>query len=140
MATLVGQLVTAGADLVTLADTTGTATPTRIADVLELVGVAHGLHLHDSRGTALVNAYAAWQTGVRRFDTSIGGLGGSPFAPGAGGNLASEDLVLLLEDLGVGTGIDLGALLETGRWLGGVLGRDLPSRVAAAGPLDRWAR
>jgi hydroxymethylglutaryl-CoA lyase len=77
---------------------------------------------------------------VRRFDTSIGGLGGSPFAPGAGGNLASEDLVLLMEDLGVDTGIDLAAFLETGRWLSEVLGRGLPSRVSAAGPLDRWAR
>jgi hydroxymethylglutaryl-CoA lyase len=130
----------AGVDLVTLADTTGTATPGRLDDVLGAVDGEVGLHLHDSRGTALVNAYHGYLAGVRRFDTSIGGLGGSPFAPGAGGNLATEDLVLLMDELGVSTGISLDALFEAGRWLAGELGIVLPSRVAAAGALDERAR
>ena len=115
-----------GADQLTLADTTGTATPRRIESVLARTGTDVGLHLHDTRATALTN-------------TGIGGIGGSPFAPGAGGNLATEDLVLLLEDIGVPTGIDLTALIEVSRWLGKVLGRELPSRVARAGPLPEFA-
>lgn len=140
VASLVHQLEALGADLCTLADTTGTATPSRLADVLDLTGTQHGLHLHDSRGTALVNAFAGYEAGVRRFDTSLGGLGGSPFAPGAGGNLATEDLVLLMEDLGIDTGIDLDLLLEGGRWLSRELSMNLPSRVSAAGPLEERAR
>jgi hydroxymethylglutaryl-CoA lyase len=128
-----------GADRLTLADTTGTATPRRIESVLAETGTDVGLHLHDTRATALTNAVAAYQLGVRRFDTGIGGLGGSPFAPGAGGNLATEDLVLLLEDIGVHTGIDLAALIDVSRGLGTVLGRELPSRVARAGPLPEFA-
>jgi hydroxymethylglutaryl-CoA lyase len=136
---LVERMRAVGVDQVTLADTTGVATPRRIAAVLDEVGADIGLHLHDTRGTALVNAYATLEMGVRRFDASLGGLGGSPFAPGAGGNLATEDLVLLLEDLGVGTGIDLGALLAAGRDLAALTGLTLPSRVAAAGPLPEFA-
>ena len=107
--------------------------------MLAKTGTDVGLHLHDTRATALTNALAAYQLGVRRFDTGIGGLGGSPFAPGAGGNLATEDLVLLLEDIGVPTGIDLAALIEVSRGLGKILGRELPSRVARAGPLPEFA-
>ncbi len=128
-----------GVDQLTLADTTGTATPRRIEMVLDKTGPDVGMHFHDTRATALTNAVAAYQLGVRRFDTGIGGLGGSPFAPGAGGNLATEDLVLLLEDVGVPTGIDLAALIEVSRGLGRVLGRELPSRVARAGPLPEFA-
>jgi hydroxymethylglutaryl-CoA lyase len=128
-----------GVDQLTLADTTGTATPRRIEAVLAKTGTDVGLHLHDTRATALTNAVAAYHLGVRRFDTGVGGLGGSPFAPGAGGNLATEDLVLLLEDSGVPTGIDLDALIEVSRGLGRVLGRELPSRVARAGPLPEFA-
>lgn len=128
-----------GADQLTLADTTGTATPRRIESVLAKTGTDVGLHLHDTRATALTNALAAYQFGVRRFDTGVGGLGGSPFAPGAGGNLATEDLVLLLEDIGVPTGIDLAALIDISRGLGTVLGRELPSRVSRAGPLPEFA-
>jgi hydroxymethylglutaryl-CoA lyase len=128
-----------GVDQLTLADTTGTATPRRIEMVLDKTGPDVGMHFHDTRATALTNAVAAYRLGVRRFDTGIGGLGGSPFAPGAGGNLATEDLVLLLEDVGVPTGIDLAALIEVSRGLGRVLGRELPSRVARAGPLPEFA-
>ncbi|MEP7115532.1 MAG: hydroxymethylglutaryl-CoA lyase [Ilumatobacteraceae bacterium] len=128
-----------GADHITLADTTGTATPRRIESVLARTGTDVGLHLHDTRATALTNAVAAYHFGVRRFDTGIGGIGGSPFAPGAGGNLATEDLVMLLEDMGVPTGIDLAALIDVSRGLGTILGRELPSRVARAGPLPEFA-
>ena len=125
-----------GIDRVTLADTTGMATPRRISSVLGVVGSDVGLHLHDTRGTALVNAWSAIEHGIRRFDTALGGLGGSPFAPTAGGNLATEDLVLVLNDVGVETGIDLDRLLEAGPLLADLVGHDLPSRVAAAGGLS----
>jgi hydroxymethylglutaryl-CoA lyase len=120
----------------TYADTTGMATPRRVGDLLAETGTDVGLHLHDTRGTALVNAYAALQAGVTRFDTAVGGLGGSPFAEGAGGNLATEDLVHLCDDLGVRTGFDLEALLAVSSQVAGVVGHPVPSRVAAAGP--RW--
>jgi hydroxymethylglutaryl-CoA lyase len=135
VAQVVVELRNAGVDRLTLADTTGSATPRRIAAVLEHTGTAVGLHLHDTRATALTNAYAAYALGVRRFDTSIGGLGGSPFAPGAGGNLATEDLVLLFEDLGIDTHINLDALLQVGAMVSGLIGRPVPSRVASAGGL-----
>jgi hydroxymethylglutaryl-CoA lyase len=127
---------------ITLADTTGTATPRRIEQVVAALG-AHsdlGLHLHDTRGTALVNALAAIRLGITRFDTATGGLGGSPFAPGAGGNLATEDLVLVLEDLGHTTGIDLAAILAIAASLPGLVGHAVPSRVSAAGPLPHFNR
>src|SRR5688500_19421468 len=103
-----------GAEAMSYSDyvTTGMATPRRVSEVLYVVGVDVGLHLHETRGTALVNAYAALEAGVRRFDTSVGGLGGSPFAAGAAGNLATEDLVHLLDDLGLTTGVALDRLLE----------------------------
>ncbi|HLH29318.1 MAG TPA: hypothetical protein VKW77_10400, partial [Acidimicrobiales bacterium] len=117
---------------VTLADTTGMATPRTVTDVLSVTGVDVGLHLHDTRGTALVNAFAAWEAGVGRFDTAIGGLGGSPFATGAGGNLATEDLVYLFDDLGIDTGVDFGRLLAASALASSLVGRPVPSRVAAA--------
>lgn len=124
----------AGASALTLADTTGMATPRRIEEVLEAVGTRVGLHLHDTRGTALLNAYTAYLAGVRDFDTAVGGLGGSPFAPGATGNLATEDLVYLMDDLGIETGVDLGRLLEASRLVAELVGHAVPSRVASAGP------
>jgi hydroxymethylglutaryl-CoA lyase len=127
---------------ITLADTTGTATPRRIAEVLgalpDSAGIDLGLHLHDTRGTALANALWALEHGVRRFDTATGGLGGSPFAPGAGGNLATEDLVLVLDDLGIPTGIDLESILRIARSLPALIGHDVPSRTSAAGSLPRF--
>jgi hydroxymethylglutaryl-CoA lyase len=131
------RAVEAGADALTFADTTGMATPRRVQDLLAETGAAIGLHLHDTRGTALVNAYAAMQAGVARFDTAVGGLGGSPFAAGAGGNLATEDLVHLCDDVGVDTGIDLDRLLATAAGLADLVGHVVPSRVAAAGPRSR---
>src|SRR5207237_10538963 len=123
----------------TYADTKGMGTPRRVGDLLDTTGAAVGLHLHDTRGTALVNAYAALQAGVRRFDTSIGGLGGSPFAADAAGNLATEDLVHLLDDLGEPSGLDLERLLQAGAHVASLVGHPVASKVAAAGPRARSA-
>ena len=133
------RLIDAGATALTYADTTGMATPRRIADLVAVTGPRVGLHLHETRGTAMVNAYAALDLGVRDFDTSVGGLGGSPFAAGAGGNLATEDFVHLLDDIGLSTGIDLDALLDVSSRLAAMLGHPVPSKVAAAGPRSRLA-
>jgi hydroxymethylglutaryl-CoA lyase len=134
---LAARLRDAGCAAITLADTTGMATPRRIAEVVDLVGTQVGLHLHETRGTAMVCAYAALQLGVSRFDTSVGGLGGSPFAAGAAGNLATEELIAVLDDLGVVTGVDVDRLIEAAALAGELVGRTVPSRVAAAGPRSR---
>ena len=138
VAAMVEQIRATVPGTVTLADTTGTATPRRIAAVLKATGTDVGLHLHDTRGTALANALAAMDLGVRWFDTSVGGLGGSPFAPGAGGNLATEDLVLVLEDGGIDTGIDLDAILRISRGLSSLVGHAVPSRTSSAGRLPAF--
>jgi hydroxymethylglutaryl-CoA lyase len=130
------RLLDGGASSVTVADTTGMATPRRVTELLDATGNAVGVHFHETRGTGLLNAYAALQAGVTRFDTSVGGLGGSPFAAGAAGNVATEDLVHLLDDLGVESGVDLERLLEVSRLFANAVGHPVPSRVAAAGP--RW--
>ena len=132
VAAIVDRVLEAGSTHVTLADTTGVALPDRIADVLMATGSDVRLHLHDTRGTALTNAFAAMQLGVRGFDTAVGGLGGSPFAKGAGGNLATEDLVHLCDGLGVDTGIDLGAMVEVAGQVARLVDRPVPSRVTAA--------
>ena len=111
VAAIVERVQEAGTSHVTLADTTGVATPERIGDVITAIGPEVRLHLHDTRGTALTNAFAALLLGVTAFDTAVGGLGGSPFAAGAGGNLATEDLVHLCDGLGIDTGIDLEAMV-----------------------------
>jgi hydroxymethylglutaryl-CoA lyase len=134
------QLADIGATRLTYADTTGMATPLRVAELHgALGGVVDdvGLHLHDTRGTALVNAYAALGLGFARFDTAVGGLGGSPFAHGAGGNLATEELVALLDDLGVETGIDVEGLVAAAALVEELVGRPVPSGVAHAGPRTR---
>ncbi len=130
---LVRRLKDAGAEAITLADTTGMATPRILADVLAAVGTDVGLHMHETRGTGLLNCFRAMEIGVSRFDTSVGGLGGSPFAEGSAGNVSTEDLVALLDDLGVETGIDLGRLLSASALAERLVGHSLPSRVAYAG-------
>lgn len=134
------RLLEVGATSLTYADTTGMATPRRVADLVAITGSAVRLHLHETRGTGLVNAFAALQLGVSAFDTSVGGLGGSPFAAGAAGNLATEDLVHLADDLGVTSGVDLEALLEVSALVARIVGHAVPSAVAAAGPRHRLAR
>ena len=138
VAAVVDRVRSSGVHRVTLADTTGAATPRRVGLVLAAVRGEVGLHLHDTRGTALANALAGLDAGVTRFDTSVGGLGGSPFAPGAGGNLATEDLVLVLEDSGIDTGVDLDALIQIAEHLGDLVGHLVPGRTAAAGALPRF--
>ena len=137
VARLCGRLVALGAGAVTLADTTGVATPEVLAGVVGALdaaglGLEPGLHLHETRGTALVNAYAALALGLTRFDTSIAGLGGSPFAAGAGGSLSTEDFVSFLGALGIENGYDLHALVEIAAGLAERLGREPASKVRAA--------
>ena len=139
VAVLCAALRDAGASAITLADTTGMATPRRIHDVLDVIGPDVGLHLHETRGTGLVNLFAGLQAGVTRFDCSVGGLGGSPFAAGAAGNVATEEAVALLDDLGVRTGIDIDRLIEAALLVESFVGRAVPSRVAHVGPRSRRA-
>jgi hydroxymethylglutaryl-CoA lyase len=138
VASLGQQLRDGGATSLTYADTTGMATPRRVASLLELTGIDVGLHFHETRGTGLVNVYAALEAGVTRFDSSIGGLGGSPFAAGSAGNVATEELVHLCDDLGIATGIDLERLLDASKLVVSIVGHPVASRVALAGP--RWRR
>jgi hydroxymethylglutaryl-CoA lyase len=136
---LAERLVGLGCQAVSLGDTTGMATPTRVEALLDaLDGVAPlNCHFHDTRGTGLANLLAAVQAGCTDLDTAVGGLGGSPTAPGAGGNVASEDAVHMLEDMGVATGIDLDALLAAARTAGELVGHRLRGQVLVAGPRSR---
>lgn len=129
VARIVERVQEAGSTHITLADTTGIATPERVADVITAVGPEVRLHLHDTRGTALTNAFAALLLGVTAFDTAVGGLGGSPFAHGAGGNLATEDLVHLCDGLGIDTGIDLLSVVDVAGQVADLVGRPVPSRI-----------
>ncbi|MDZ7676361.1 MAG: hydroxymethylglutaryl-CoA lyase [Acidimicrobiales bacterium] len=131
VAAIVERVQEAGSSDITLADTTGVATPERIADVVTAVGPEVRLHLHDTRGTALTNAFAALLLGVGAFDCAVGGVGGSPFAEGAGGNLATEDLVHLCDGLGIDTGFDLDRLVAVAGTVSTLIGRAVPSRVTA---------
>lgn len=139
VAKLGDRLLDAGCTRLTYADTTGMATPSRVSRLLDETGTSVGLHFHQTRGTALLNAYTAIQAGVRRFDTSVGGLGGSPFAAGAAGNLATEEFVAVLDDDGYRTGIDIDALIESAKFAAQLVGRSVPSMVATAGPRSRLA-
>ena len=120
---------------VVLADTIGVATPRQVRDLVALTN-APGVHLHNTRNTGYANAVAALEAGATLFDASCGGLGGCPFAPRATGNIATEDLVYLLEGDGIDTGVNLDALIETSVWLEGLLGRRLEGQVYRAGA---WA-
>ena len=137
VAALCARLRDVGASNITVADTTGMATPRLVRDLLAITGVDVGLHLHETRGTGLLNAYAALLAGASRFDTSVGGLGGSPFAAGAAGNVATEELVALLDDLGVHTGIDVEQLIVAALLVESFVGHTVPSRVAHVGPRTR---
>jgi hydroxymethylglutaryl-CoA lyase len=136
---IAGRLVDIGVSGISLGDTTGMATPTRVWEVVGLLRehrpeLPLNLHFHDTRGTAMANVLAALQAGVRDFDASIGGLGGSPFAPGANGNLATEDVVHMLADMGIETGIDLDRVLDAARLAEELVGHPLKSQVSKAGP------
>jgi hydroxymethylglutaryl-CoA lyase len=139
----------AGADIrdLSLADTMGWATPARVA---RLVGEVRArwpelkltLHLHDTRGLGIANAFEGMRQGVARFDATVGGLGGCPFAghPGAPGNIATEELVLLCEEMGIATGVNLDALIEAGRLAERIVGHTLPSAALRSGTLEPFRR
>mgnify|MGYP003703975021 FL=1 len=123
---------------ITLADTTGMANPRQVAHTVEQFRSRFGdtpltLHFHNTRGMGLANAVAAYEHGAVRFDAALGGLGGCPFAPGATGNVCTEDLVHMFEEMQVDTGTDLPALLELARRLPALVGHDVPGQVAKAG-------
>lgn len=135
---LAAKLVSAGCDEIVLADTIGVATPVITRQLLQTVAQRVpvqqlALHLHDTRGQALANVYACLELGIGAIDGSVAGLGGCPYAPGATGNLATEDLVYMLEGCGIETGVDLDQLIETGRFISAQLGRTNQSRVGIAG-------
>ena len=130
-----------------LADTMGWGAPHRIEKVIGEVrnrwpDMQISLHLHDTRGLAVANAYAALKMGVNQFDSTVGGLGGCPFAgqPKAAGNICTEELVLLCEEMGIETGVDLDHLIEVGRMAEDIVGHQLPSELIHAGSLDAFRR
>ena len=138
----VGRALADGADTVSFGDTTGMATPGRVQRLIGEFRTAYpeaqlNLHFHNTRGTGLANVLAALELGVADFDASVGGLGGCPYAPGATGNIATEELVHMVEDMGVGTGIDLAALIDAAADAERIIGRQLPSQVLRAGPRSR---
>ncbi|HET7545851.1 MAG TPA: hydroxymethylglutaryl-CoA lyase [Polyangiaceae bacterium] len=135
-------LLELGCYQVSLGDTIGVATPLLVKRLVsrflaEFSAPQLALHFHDTRGTALANALVGLELGVRDFDASVAGLGGCPYAPGAAGNLATEDLVYMLQGMGIETGVDLDKLIEAGRVAEAVVGRRLPGKVHQAGPRVR---
>jgi hydroxymethylglutaryl-CoA lyase len=136
------RAVADGADTISFGDTTGMATPGRVHALVGEFRSAHpgvglNLHFHNTRGTGLANVLAALELGVADFDASVGGLGGCPYAPGATGNIATEELVHMVEDMGVDTGIDLEAMIDAAADAERIIGRQLPSQVLRAGPRSR---
>jgi hydroxymethylglutaryl-CoA lyase len=137
-----GRAVADGADAISFGDTTGMATPRRVRDLVGSFRSRHpdvplNLHFHNTRGTGLANVLAALELGVDDFDASVGGLGGCPYAPGASSNIATEELVYMVEDMGVGTGVDLAAMIEAAAAAERIVGHELPSQVLRAGPRTR---
>jgi hydroxymethylglutaryl-CoA lyase len=139
VASIVDRMVAGGVDRVAFGDTTGMATPRRVTEVVAPVRERHPelpllLHFHNTRGTALANILVALELGISEYDASVGGLGGCPYAPGASGNVATEEVVHMLHDMGIDTGIDLDALIGVARLAEEIVGRELPSGVLRAGP------
>lgn len=135
---LAKRMLDLGVEEVSLGDTIGVATPLQVKnllhDLLKLISpVKIAMHFHDTRGTALANVVQSYQMGVRTFDTSVGGLGGCPYAQGASGNLATEDLVYLMHGMGIPTELHLEKLIETKNWIEPIIGRKLLSHVGQAG-------
>ena len=142
VADLVGRIAELGVAEIALADTIGAGDPWAVTRKVEAARKAAPdavlrLHFHDTRNTGLANAYAGVEAGVTVLDASVGGIGGCPFAPGATGNIATEDLVYMLERGGFSTGYDLDALIATARWIGEKIGRPAPSALSRAGGWPR---
>lgn len=138
VADLVGRIAAVGVNEIALADTIGVGDPWSVRTKVEAARKAAPdatlrLHFHDTRNTGLANAFAGIEAGVSVLDASVGGIGGCPFAPGATGNIATEDLVYMLERAGFETGYDLDALIATARWIGDKIGRPAPSALSRAG-------
>ena len=134
------RFISLGADRLSLGDTTGMANPARIRQTVtffreKLPDTPLCLHLHNNRGIAMANLYAGYLAGVTIFDTSLGGIGGCPNVPQAAGNLATEDVVFMFQEMGVETGIDLPALISAARTLENILGRPLPGQVMKSGAI-----
>ena len=130
------QVMEVPPDVLGVADTIGVGVPSQARELVggvRSLGVQAGAHLHNTRNTGLANAVAALEAGATLLDASVGGTGGCPFAPRATGNIPTEDLVYMLHGMGIRTGIELEALMETSRWLGRQLGRELPAMVTRAG-------
>ena len=132
------QLLELGCYQVSLGDTIGVGTPRQTKAIVELMlgeiaAPKIALHMHDTRGTALANILVGLELGIRDFDASVGGLGGCPYAPGAAGNCATEDLVYMLQGMGIESGVDLERLVEAGRAAESVVGRKLPGKVHQSG-------
>jgi hydroxymethylglutaryl-CoA lyase len=133
------QLLALGCYQISLGDTIGVGTPKKTREIVTrfldaMPPERFALHMHDTRGTALANILVGLELGVRDFDAAVGGVGGCPYAPGAAGNMATEDLVYMLEGMGVATGVDLDKLIEAGNVAEQVIGRPLPGKVHRAGP------
>jgi hydroxymethylglutaryl-CoA lyase len=138
VADLVGRIAELGVAEIALADTIGAGDPWSVTRKVEAARAAAPeavlrLHFHDTRNTGLANAFAGIEAGVSVLDASVGGIGGCPFAPGATGNIATEDLVYMLERAGYSTGYDLDALIAAARWIGEKIGRPAPSALSRAG-------
>lgn len=139
---IVDRFADIGMQGVTLCDTTGVANPRQVNEVCHVVrdrwpGLVFTAHFHNTRGMGLANALAALRAGIDRFDASLGGLGGCPFAPGASGNVCTEDLVHMFDAMGCATGVDLEGLLELARLLPAMVKHDIPGQVVKAGPSTR---
>ncbi|GAC1535121.1 MAG: hydroxymethylglutaryl-CoA lyase [Herpetosiphon sp.] len=138
LAWVIEQFVIMGMEQIVLADTTGMTNPRQVGETVRAVKarfprIEWGLHLHNTRGMGLANAFAGLESGITRFDSSLGGLGGCPFAPGATGNISTEDLVHMLHEMGVETGIDLDLLIAEARKLEAIVGHELASFVIKGG-------
>jgi hydroxymethylglutaryl-CoA lyase len=141
---VIQQFVDLGADEVGLADTTGMANPVQVSAMVPLIrdrwpDLHVGLHFHNTRGMGLANVLAGLQAGVTMYDASIGGMGGCPFAPRATGNVCTEDVVHMLEEMGIDSGASVTQLIECARFAAGLVGAELPGQVMKAGPRSQIA-
>jgi hydroxymethylglutaryl-CoA lyase len=139
------RLAKLGVYEISVGDTIGVANPKQVKNLVKLLAKKIpkkkiAMHFHDTRGTALANIYASLEVGIQIFDSSVGGLGGCPYAPGASGNVATEDVVYMLNGMGIKTGIDIEKLLELDEWIAKILGRPLPSKLSRAGVLKPRGR